>query len=747
MSSHIASLRLPTPYFHYAGRGKSAAGERPALLACFQMSDPWTSRGSGSLGLAGDRMTLVEGSSFLISAGDGSVSRARPEGFFFQDSRFLSRWQVRINGQVPETLATSTPDPFSAMLVGRDRPAPGQADATLMVLRHRYIGRGMREDLEIRNFGREPSYCAIDIDYGADFADLFDVKSGVVREDRVQPAKVIDGALVFEHRRGSHIRRLRVSTSIPANFDADTARWEVIVPPKGSWLLCQQFTCSINEEEIEPRWRCGQPIARAKPAERMAQWRRSVPGIDTDHEGLRAVVAQSSEDLGALRIFDPDFPERTVVAAGAPWFMTLFGRDSLLTAWMALLVDPELALGTLQTLARFQGTEVNPRNEEEPGRILHEMRFGEASGLSLGGGTIYYGTADATPLFVMLLGELRRWGLAREAVDDLLPHADRAIEWIEQFGDRDGDGYVEYQRTTDRGLANQGWKDSGTAIRFTDGRIAEAPIALAEVQGYVYAAYLARAFFAAEAGDQATAVRLRQKAADLKAAFNRDFWLEDRGWLAMGLDRDKRPIDGLASNMGHCLWTGIVDAEKATLLAKQLLSPDLFSGWGVRTLATSMVGYNPISYHCGSVWPHDNAIVAAGLMRYGFVREAQRVIMAQLDAATQQGNRLPELFSGVDRLEVPIVVAYPTSCSPQAWSAASPLLMLRTLLRLDPWVPRGKIWLHPSLPEQIQRLRVGRIPLAGTRVTVSVEGDKVEVDGLPDHLELVDEPRHPLTGS
>ncbi len=236
---------------------------------------------------------------------------------------------------------------------------------------------------------------------------------------------------------------------------------------------------------------------------------------------------------------------------------------------MALLVDPDLALGVLQTLARFQGREVNPRNEEEPGRILHEMRFGEASSLSLGGGTVYYGTADATPLFVMLLGELRRWGLAREAVDELLPHADRAMEWIEEYGDRDGDGYVEYQRTSDRGLINQGWKDSFDGVRFADGRIPQAPIALCEVQGYVYGAYLARAYFAGEQGDKALESTLRRKAAELKANFNRDFWLEEKGWLAMGLDRDKRPIDALTSNMGHCLWTGILDAEKAGIVAKQ----------------------------------------------------------------------------------------------------------------------------------------------------------------------------------
>jgi glycogen debranching enzyme len=614
-----------------------------------------------------------------------------------------------------------------------------------MITRSRYIGRGMREDVVVSNFGDEPAYCSIELAYAADFAGLFEVKEGRVVASPVEPSRRADGRIRFSRRHGSRIRSVSIGFSEPAVIDADLATFETIIPSRGRWSVCQQVSCVIDEDEIEPRWPCGYPVERAKPAERMAKWRRSVPMLDTDHDGLRTMVARSSEDLGALRIFDPDFPERTVVAAGAPWFMTLFGRDSLITSWMALLVDPDLALGVLQTLARFQGSETNPRTEEEPGRILHEMRFGEASSLSLGGGRVYYGTADATPLFVMLLGELRRWGLAREAVDELLPHADRAMEWIEDFGDRDGDGYVEYQRMTDRGLLNQGWKDSFDGVRFADGRLPMAPIALCEVQGYVYAAYLARAYFASEVGDDRLSAALRGRAAQLKANFNRDFWLEERGWMALGLDRDKRPIDALASNMGHCLWTGIVDADKAELIAHRLLSRELFSGWGLRTLATSMAGYNPISYHCGSVWPHDNAIVAAGLMRYGFVEEAQRLVMAVVDAAAQQGGRLPELFGGVDRLELPMVVAYPTSCSPQAWAAASPLLMLRTLLRFDPWVPRGKVWLHPALPEQIGRLRVDRIPLAGRRVSVDVEGDTMSVSGLPPDLELVNAPRHPLT--
>ena len=520
-----------------------------------------------------------------------------------------------MNGTRPEALAVVSDDPFSATFVSRCPPRPGMADSTLMVFRPRYVGQGMREDIVIRNFGDEPTFCSVELFVDSDFADLFAVKEGrfgdvdgeIAREHR-------DGQLEFSYRRGTVNRGLVINLSpSPAVVADDLVSFEAIVPAHGEWTGCLEFHPVIEGKAIDPRYLCGQPVDRAAPAERLAKWRRQVPQVETDHEGLRTVIASSAEDLGALRIFDPDYPERVVLAAGAPWFMTVFGRDSLITSWMALLVDPDLALGVLQTLARFQGKDIDPRSEEQPGRILHEMRFGDAPSLSLGGGSIYYGTADATPLFVMLLGELRRWGLAREVVDELLPNAERALEWIENYGDLDGDGYVEYQRMTDRGLANQGWKDSGDGIRYADGTVAHAPIALCEVQAYVYSAYLARAHFAREAGDEA----------DLRALPGQGHQAEGRTSTATsgsrtgagsrsGLDGDKRPIDSLTSNIGHCLWTGIVDEDKARLVADKLMSPEMFSGWGIRTLATSMGGYNPMSYHCGSVWPHDTAIVAAG---------------------------------------------------------------------------------------------------------------------------------------
>jgi glycogen debranching enzyme len=713
------------------------------------MADPWTFVGESTslIGGAGS-VTLVEGSSFCISSFSGDVPAVTPQGLFFRDTRFLSRMELRINGQLPEPLAATTTDPFSAMFVGRGRPRSGRPDSTLLVFRYRYIGRGMREDLVIRNSGEEAAFCSVELVVEADFAHLFDVKEGRATRSGEHSIEAGDGSLVFGWRKGTSKRGVRVTSSERPQVDGTQLSYEVIVPARGEWRTCVQITPVIDGEHIEPRYKCGESVDRATPGQRLRKWRQEMPLLATAHEDLQLIIGRSLEDLGALRIFDPDYPERAVVAAGAPWFMTLFGRDSLLTSWMALLVDPDLALGTLQTLARFQGVDVDPRSEEEPGRILHEMRFGEAASLSLEGGSIYYGSADATPMFVMLVGELRRWGLAREAVDQLLPHVDAAMTWITDYGDRDGDGYVEYQRASDRGLQNQGWKDSHDGVRFANGDLPRAPIALCEVQGYVYAAYLARGYFAAEAGQHEAAHHWRGKAAALKHAFNRDFWLDEHGWYAMGLDAEKRPIDALASNMGHALWTGIVDEGRAALVARKLLAPEMFGGWGVRTLATSMSGYNPISYHCGSVWPHDNAIIAAGLMRYGQVELAQRLITAMFEAARSQGGRLPELFSGLSRDEFPLVVSYPTSCSPQAWASGAPLMFLRTLLRFDPWVPHGKVWLDPVVPEHFGPIQVRRVPLAGSRLDITVDVDgSCSVDGLPDNIELVRLPRHPMTAA
>ena len=465
------------------------------------MSDPWTYSGKVTvLDQASGVVTLVDESTFAISGLAGDIVVGSAQGLFVRDTRILSRMELRVNGARPEALAAVSDDPFSATFVSRCRPRPGLADSTLMVFRARYVGQGMREDLVIRNFGDEPTFCSVELFVDSDFADLFAVKEGRVGRSRRRdhPRDSTPPASRSSYRRGTVSRGMALEfspTPVVGGRRHGQLRGHRARPrrvarrasrstPSSRARPSTPATCAGSPSTGPPR-----PSAWPGGAARCPRWRPTT-------RASAHVLARSAEDLGALRIFDPDFPERVVVAAGAPWFMTVFGRDSLITSWMALLVDPDLALGVLQTLARFQGKDIDPRSDEQPGRILHEMRFGEAPSLSLGGGSIYYGTADATPLFVMLLGELRRWGLAREAVEELLPNAERALEWIENFGDIDGDGYVEYQRATDRGLANQGWKDSWDGIRYADGTVATAPIALCEVQAYVYSAYLARAHFA-----------------------------------------------------------------------------------------------------------------------------------------------------------------------------------------------------------------------------------------------------------
>jgi glycogen debranching enzyme len=691
------------------------------------MTTPWTYAGPvAALSHSDNVVTLVEGQTFCLSGPGGDILPGLPHGLFVLDTRVVSTWELRVNGHVLEPLSATPTAPFEATFVSRGHPEPGRADADLVVLRHRSIGDGMRERVAVRNYGLDPCPVTVELVCDGDFAGLFEVKEGRVEPHGHRGRVTASGTLVFVDTLGN---QTEISVADDAVVDVGRVTWRFDLGTHDARELCLEVGARLGEVDLPPRFRCGADDGASVPEQRYASWIGAAPVVETDAPALAAVVARATEDLGALRIFDPDQPDLPVVAAGAPWFMTVFGRDSLITGWMGLVVEPDLARGVLETLARFQGTDVDPTTEEEPGKILHEMRFGAATGLALGGGDVYYGTVDATPLFVMLLGELRRWGLADDVVTRLLPHADAALGWVDAYGDRDGDGYVEYQRATPAGLANQGWKDSWDAIRFADGRLAEAPIALCEVQGYTYAAYTARAHFAEEAGDHETEARYLDKARRLREAFNRDFWLEDRGWFALGLDAAKRPIDALASNMGHCLWTGIVDAEKAPLVAERLLSPELFSGWGVRTLATSMPAYNPVSYHNGSVWPHDNALCVAGLMRYGLVDEALRIIEGLLAVAEATRGRLPELFAGFSRSELPTPAPYPTSCVPQAWAAASAHLVLRLLLRLDPWAPHNQLWVAPALPASIGRLRVEGIDIAGQKVTVDVEGDHCEITG------------------
>ncbi|CAL9425772.1 hypothetical protein SUDANB95_01936 [Actinosynnema sp. ALI-1.44] len=686
---------------------------------------------AGEPAVVGGAVTLVEGSTFCLSDHVGDIDHGTAHGLFFRDARVLSRWQLRLDGHVPHPLSVLHHEAFGARFVLRRPPAAGSADSTLLLVRERLVGDGLRETITLDNLGREATVARLDLHVDADFADLFAVKEGRAAH-RGADVSASGSDLLFRDR-GDGSRGVAVAATADPVVAPGVLSWRIVVPAGGRWSTEIVVQPSVANRPVQPRFRRGERMESTAPARKIQAWRAASTVVAVGDPVLTGVLRRSESDLGALQIQNQD--GRPFVAAGAPWFMTLFGRDSLLTAWMALPLDVGLALGTLQTLAETQGRRVDPTTEEEPGRVLHELRLGPDSTNVLGG-SHYYGTVDATPLFVMLLAEAWRWGADEEVVRSLLPAADAALLWVDRHGDRDGDGFVEYRRATDRGLLNQGWKDSFDGVNDADGRVAVPPIALCEVQGYVYAARLARAELAEAFGDPATATAQRERAAKLRAAFADAFWLPDRGWYAVALDGRKAAVDALTSNAAHCLWTGIATDEHAAALVARLAEPDMDTGYGLRTLSSSMGAYNPMSYHNGSVWPHDTAIAVAGLLRYahvpGAVDLAHRLADGLLDAAATFGGRLPELYCGFSRDDFSPPVPYPTSCSPQAWASAAPLLLVRSVLGLDPHVPRRRLALSPHVPARWGDLALTDLRLGQETVHIRANGEHAEVDGLPD---------------
>lgn len=678
---------------------------------------------AGPLGAA---VTIVDGTNFCISSSNGDIVPGTPQGVFHADTRILSGWKLTVDGYTLDVLAAETQEPFRALFAGRVPGWAGTADSPLMVERAREVSRGITEQITVRNYSGRVTECLIRLEPEADFAGVFEVKESRI-EGRWRETREVGGDNLHIRATWQDVDRgVRIQTDGSAVVTAQTITYRAHIRPHGNWTTSLMvvptgaFTDEVpsaNEEALSKLHR--------------EQWVSKIPVLKMGNHSLERTLRRSYDDLGSLRIVDPTHPDRVVVAAGAPWFMALFGRDSLWASTMALPVDPSLALGTLQTLADKQGMVVDPLTEEEPGKILHEIRLDVSSGKVMGGKSAYYGSVDATPLFLMVLGEVSRWGFAKETIAALQPNADRAMEWIWKFGDKDNDGFIEYSRLNDRGLINQGWKDSWDGINFADGTLAEPPIALCEVQGYVYGACLASAWMAQEAGESAKARQLRERAARLKQQFNDQFWLEDRGYFAIALDGHKRPVDACASNMGHCLTTGIIDKEKAPLVVRHLMSPRMFTGWGIRTLASDMDAYNPASYHNGSVWPHDNAIIQVGLMRYGFVEEAQQIATALLDAAEFSSGRLPELFCGFDRNQFATPVPYPTACSPQAWAATTPIMLVTTLMRYDPDTSQRGLWIDPVLPHSFGDLHIDNAPMGDARISIDIAGQNVTVGGLP----------------
>ena len=657
---------------------------------------------------------ILDGNTFVVSdsRGDIEASLTDPTGLFSFDTRFLSRWVLTVDGERLNPLSVDDLQYFETRFFLVPGTGTVYVDAKLSVIRQRAVGDGFHEELTILNHDEKPVSLTVRVEAGCDFADLFEVKDALKKKGRYS-TQVEKKRLTLGYNRGTFNRETVISASQPAKIDGKGLTFAVRIKPHEEWttdLDVVTAATGAGGRFVRPKYERGEKRARPAMDVDLDRWLRDAPRLESDSEQLRNTYRRSLVDLAALRFSPPVAGGRSLPAAGLPWFMTMFGRDSIFTSLQALPFAPKLAAATIAALGDWQGTRIDDFRDEDPGRILHELRYGELTAFEERPHSPYYGCADATPLYVVLLDEYERWTGDRRLVRELEQEARAALNWIDEYADLLNDGYVWYRRRNEKtGLENQCWKDSWDSISYRDGRLPGFPRATCELQGYAYDAKMRGARLARQVWkDDELADRLEQQAADLKRRFNRDFWVEDGGYFALALDTEGNQVDSLASNNGHLLWSGIVDKSKAAAVAENLLGRRLFSGWGVRTLAEGEARYNPIGYHVGTVWPFDNSFIAWGLRRYGFKEEAARVASGILDAAEFFDGRLPEAFGGYDRPVTKYPVQYPTACSPQAWSTGAPLLLLRTMLGLE---PHGEhLVIDPALPTDIGRLELLDIP-------------------------------------
>ena len=615
-------------------------------------------------------LTILEGSTFCICDERGDICE-ETGGFFAEDTRFLSLFRLTMNGETPLLLSSGKVEHYSAAFYLRNPLADGLPQDSLAIIRERRIAADMRDRIVVENVSTAPVSFELALEVASDFADIFAVKEhdfsfgdpidAKPLPDPIEP-RLDAGALVLvDVAPGGATTHVEFSEL--GIVDGGAVRYRLELGPRERWELATVVQPSTN----------GNAPAPHLPEER--PWKTQLPRLEATWDALQHSFERSLADLESLRMRGGSAGQARLPAAGMPWFMTVFGRDTLVTSYQTLLLGPELARGALEVLAELQATEDDPSIDAEPGKIVHEVRHGKAAQTWF---RRYYGTVDATPLYLVLLSEVWRWtgddGLVRRLREPALA----ALRWIDSH-----DGFISYERRTERGLANQSWKDSGDSQRFADGRIAEPPIAPVEVQGYAYDAKRRAAELAREVwGEPELAERLEAEAADLQRRFDEAYWTGEH--YALALDREGARVDSLCSNVGHLLWSGIVPDERVDAVAASLMGDGLWSGWGVRTMSSHAAAYNPLSYHNGTVWPHDNSLIAAGLARYGRWEEAWRIARAMLEAAALLDHELPEVFAGLPRGETPFPIAYPTAARPQAWAAGTPVLLLQLLLGLRP---------------------------------------------------------------
>ncbi|MGC4846373.1 glycogen debranching N-terminal domain-containing protein [Micromonospora sp. DT15] len=656
---------------------------------------------------------VIAGNVFAISDAQGDIEAdpRSPVGLFAYDTRFLSHWVLRIDGERINALSRDDLTYFETRFVLVPGAASHYVDADVSIIRHRSIHDCLHESITVLNHSSEPADFTIRVEMGSDFTDIAEI--GHLRQRAVEvAADSTNQQLVLRYQRQRFVRQTTVRSTEPVEVDEGGMTFRVRIAPEGQWETDLHISMTMGGAEgqdVRDSLESHQRAVRTGMRESLANWMDQAPQLVAERAGLEEMYRGSLADLAALR-YQPLSYDARVPIAGLPWAMWLCGRHSIITCLETLAFTPQLTPATLRMLAFMQGGHLDDELDEEPGKILAHLRYGESGAFGDRANALYYGSADTSPLFVVLLDEYERWSGDGDLVRELRHPARMALDWIDEYGDLTGDGYVRYQRRNERhGAVNQCWKDSPDAITSADDRQPAFPRATCELQGYAYdakrrGARLAREFW----DDPAYADRLEREAAALKDRFNRDWWLPHRDYYALALDPYGEPVDALASNMGHLLWSGIVPDDRAETVAEHLVGPRLFSGWGVRTFATGQRPYNPVGAHLGAVWPGDNALIAAGLRRYGCDTHAATIAGGIFDLAQTLGGAVPEAIAGHERSLTKYPVQLPGAARPQSWSSGALLMLLSTTLGLRP--TGDNLLVNPAVPEGFGRLELLDIP-------------------------------------
>jgi len=671
------------------------------------------------------QIAIHQGQTVLLTETDGRVHWPSNRGLYFRDTRVISAWAIYANGEQWDLLNGGAIAPQAARIFLTNRAFETEdgpvAARTLGLVIGRQVDGGLHEDIEITNNSQKPVRFNLEVAMRADFADIFEVKGdNIVRRGHIVTSWSAKREILrVTYRNRDFCRELIVRTGEgdgrPTVYANGRLSFDIALKPGQAWHRCLIYDLVDGSKRFRASKECIHSSETSDHSRNIDEWQRTVLKIETSNEEFYRCYNQGVQDMAALRLpLQGMDPMVFVPAAGLPWFVALFGRDTLIVSLQTTIVYPEFAAGTLEVLARYQATERDDYRDAEPGKILHELRYGELAHFKLIPHTPYYGTADATPLFLIALHAAWKAAGDQTLIERHLPNAEACLTWIDKYGDRDGDGFQEYQTRSKAGYENMAWKDSGDSVMYPDGTLVRGPKALCELQGYVYDAWLRMAEIYDELDNKRRANQLRRKAALLFKKFNEVFWDEKSGFYAYALDGDKKKVLSVTSNVGQCLWSGIIAPERAATVVERLMQKDMWSGWGIRTLSSDHPSFNPYNYQTGAVWPHDNSLIALGMRRYGFDAEAAALAREISGAASHfLLNQLPELYAGLQRDPTGFPVQYLGANVPQAWAAGTPFVLLQAMLGLQQDAPRGKLYVDPALPAWLPDmtlidLRLGR---------------------------------------